>query len=80
MEKKKIAILSVYNKTGLLDLVKGLTQHNIKLLGTGGTSKMIRDAGYDISEVSSVTNYPEILGGRVKTLHPFIFGGTSSIE
>ncbi|EMR08685.1 phosphoribosylaminoimidazolecarboxamide formyltransferase/IMP cyclohydrolase [Pneumocystis murina B123] len=74
MEKKKIAILSVYDKTGLFDLVKGLTQHNIKLLGTGGTSKMIRDAGYDISEVSSVTNYPEILGGRVKTLHPLIFG------
>ncbi|KAG5438682.1 hypothetical protein PCANB_002402 [Pneumocystis canis] len=75
MKQEKIAILSVYNKTGLLDLVKGLIQHNIKLLGTEGTSKMIRQAGYDISEISSITNEPEILGGRVKTLHPYIHGG-----
>ncbi|KAG4304902.1 hypothetical protein PORY_001577 [Pneumocystis oryctolagi] len=79
MEQKKIvtilAILSVYDKTGLLDLVKGLVQYNVKFLGTGGTSEIIRKAGYDISEISSVTNYPEILSGRVKTLHPSIHGG-----
>lgn len=75
MEQKKIAILSVYDKTGLLDLVKELIKYNVELLATGGTSKIIREAGYNVREVSSVTNEPEILGGRVKTLHTYIYGG-----
>ncbi|WBW73883.1 bifunctional IMP cyclohydrolase/phosphoribosylaminoimidazolecarboxamideformyltransferase [Schizosaccharomyces osmophilus] len=69
------ALLSVYDKTGLLDLAKALVNKGIKLLGSGGTAKMIREAGMEIQDVSSITNAPEILGGRVKTLHPAVHGG-----
>lgn len=72
---QKVALLSVYDKTGLLDLAKGLTTNGIKLLGSGGTAKMIREAGFDIEDVSSITGAPEMLGGRVKTLHPAVHGG-----
>ncbi|BFZ57919.1 bifunctional phosphoribosylaminoimidazolecarboxamide formyltransferase/IMP cyclohydrolase [Savitreella phatthalungensis] len=71
----KIALLSVYDKTGLLDLAKGLVGNGVKLLGSGGTAKMIREAGFPIEDVSSITNAPEMLGGRVKTLHPAVHGG-----
>jgi phosphoribosylaminoimidazolecarboxamide formyltransferase / IMP cyclohydrolase len=83
------AILSVYNKTGLLDLAKNLTKRNVKLYGSGGTATMVREAGFPIryadlvvaldlliaSDVSDITHAPEILGGRVKTLHPSVHGG-----
>lgn len=72
---QKIALLSVYDKTGLLDLAKGLISNGVKLLGSGGTAKMIREAGFLIEDVSSITNAPEMLGGRVKTLHPAVHGG-----
>lgn len=72
---QKIALLSVYDKTGLLDLAKGLISNGVKLLGSGGTAKMIREAGFAIDDVSSITNAPEMLGGRVKTLHPAVHGG-----
>ena len=71
----KVALLSVYDKTGLLDLAKGLISNGVKLLGSGGTAKMIREAGFEIDDVSSITNAPEMLGGRVKTLHPAVHGG-----
>ncbi|CAG8644151.1 19496_t:CDS:10 [Dentiscutata erythropus] len=69
------AILSVYNKSGLIELAKELSDLNVKLIGLGGTAKKIREAGIPISDVSEATNAPEILGGRVKTLHPVIHGG-----
>ncbi|EEB09474.1 IMPcyclohydrolase/phosphoribosylaminoimidazolecarboxamideformyltransferase [Schizosaccharomyces japonicus yFS275] len=69
------ALLSVYDKTGLLDLAKALDKQGIKLLGSGGTARMIREAGIPIADVSSITGAPEILGGRVKTLHPAVHGG-----
>lgn len=72
---QKIALLSVYDKTGLLDLAKGLISNGVKLLGSGGTAKMIREAGFAIDDVSTITNAPEMLGGRVKTLHPAVHGG-----
>lgn len=72
---KKTAILSVYNKTGLLDLAKGLVENDVRILASGGTSKMIRDAGFPVEDVSSITHAPEMLGGRVKTLHPAVHGG-----
>ncbi|RIB02108.1 cytidine deaminase-like protein [Gigaspora rosea] len=75
MSEQKIAILSVYNKTGLIELAKELNDLNVKLIGSGGTAKKIREAGIPISDVSEITNAPEILGGRVKTLHPVIHGG-----
>ncbi|KAH8832864.1 bifunctional purine biosynthesis protein ade10 [Flagelloscypha sp. PMI_526] len=70
-----IAILSVYDKTGLVEFAKGLTEARVRLLGSGGTSKKIREAGIPIEDVSSITKAPEMLGGRVKTLHPAIHGG-----
>ncbi|OAA48749.1 bifunctional purine biosynthesis protein [Metarhizium rileyi] len=72
---QKIAILSVYDKTGLLDLAKGLIQQNVRILASGGTSRMIREAGMTVEDVSAITKAPEMLGGRVKTLHPAIHGG-----
>lgn len=72
---QKTAILSVYNKTGLLDLAKGLVQHNIRLLASGGTARLIREAGFPVEDVSSITHAPEMLSGRVKTLHPAVHAG-----
>ncbi|KDR67712.1 hypothetical protein GALMADRAFT_257997 [Galerina marginata CBS 339.88] len=70
-----IALLSVYDKTDLLDLAKGLQSAGVRLLGSGGTAKKIRDAGIPIEDVSDITKAPEMLGGRVKTLHPAVHGG-----
>ncbi|CAI2165656.1 6376_t:CDS:10 [Funneliformis geosporum] len=69
------AILSVYDKTGLIELAKELNDLNVRLIGSGGTAKKVREAGIPISDVSEITNAPEILGGRVKTLHPAVHGG-----
>ncbi|KAI5450558.1 bifunctional phosphoribosylaminoimidazolecarboxamide formyltransferase/IMP cyclohydrolase [Naganishia albida] len=73
-----IALLSVYDKTGLLPFAKGLKELGFRLLGSGGTAKMIREAGMEIEDVSSITKAPEMLGGRVKTLHPAVHGGILS--
>ncbi|KAJ7036534.1 bifunctional purine biosynthesis protein ade10 [Mycena alexandri] len=70
-----IALLSVYDKTDLLDFAKGLSSAGVRLLGSGGTAKKIRDAGIPIEDVSDITKAPEMLGGRVKTLHPAVHGG-----
>ncbi|KAF8341690.1 bifunctional purine biosynthesis protein ade10 [Amanita rubescens] len=70
-----IAILSVYDKTGLIDLARGLHEAGVHLLGSGGTAKKIREAEIPIQEVSDFTKAPEMLGGRVKTLHPAVHGG-----
>ncbi|MCJ1387896.1 bifunctional phosphoribosylaminoimidazolecarboxamide formyltransferase/IMP cyclohydrolase [Xylographa bjoerkii] len=70
-----IAILSVYDKTGLLDLAKGLIHHKIRLLASGGTARLIREAGFQVEDVSAITHAPEMLSGRVKTLHPAIHAG-----
>ncbi|RPA96005.1 AICARFT/IMPCHase bienzyme [Choiromyces venosus 120613-1] len=72
---QKTAILSVYNKTGLLDLANGLAQQGIRLLASGGTAKLIREAGIKVEDVSSITHAPEMLAGRVKTLHPAVHAG-----
>ncbi|CAG8883876.1 unnamed protein product [Penicillium nalgiovense] len=72
---QKSAIISVYDKTGLLDLAKGLVKQEVRLLASGGTAKMIREAGFPVEDVSAITNAPEMLGGRVKTLHPAVHGG-----
>jgi phosphoribosylaminoimidazolecarboxamide formyltransferase/IMP cyclohydrolase len=69
------AILSVYDKTGLLDLAKGLHECGVRLLASGGTAKMIRQANFPVEDVSAITKAPEMLGGRVKTLHPAVHGG-----
>jgi phosphoribosylaminoimidazolecarboxamide formyltransferase/IMP cyclohydrolase len=69
------ALLSVSDKTGIVDFAKSLAKHGIKLLSTGGTFKTLKDAGLDVQDVSSFTGFPEIMDGRVKTLHPKVHGG-----
>jgi len=71
----KRALISVFHKDGLDDLLKKLDEEGVKFLSTGGTQKFIEGLGYDCQKVEDVTTYPSILGGRVKTLHPKIFGG-----
>ena len=69
------ALISVFYKDGLEVLVKNLVNRGFRLLSTGGTRKFIEDLGYDVEAVEDLTGYPSILGGRVKTLHPKVFGG-----
>lgn len=69
------ALLSVSDKSGLLDLARALSAHGVELLSTGGTAKAIRDAGLAVRDVSDVTGFPEMMDGRVKTLHPIVHGG-----
>ncbi|MCC7327044.1 MAG: bifunctional phosphoribosylaminoimidazolecarboxamide formyltransferase/IMP cyclohydrolase [Burkholderiales bacterium] len=69
------ALLSVSNKAGLVDFARGLTAFGVRLLSTGGTAKAIADAGLAVTDVGSYTGFPEMLDGRVKTLHPKIHGG-----
>ncbi|MFP4083532.1 MAG: IMP cyclohydrolase [Desulfonatronovibrio sp.] len=71
----KRALLSVTDKTGLADLAGFLAERNVEIVSTGGTSALIREHGIPVTGVSEVTGFPEILGGRVKTLHPRIHGG-----
>ena len=73
--KIKTALVSVSNKTGLEELVHCLAKHNIQIISTGGTSKAIQELGVNVNDVSSITNFPEMMDGRVKTLHPNIHGG-----
>lgn len=69
------AILSVHNKTGIVEFAKGLVALGWKLLASGGTARLLRENGLTTTEVADYTQSPEILGGRVKTLHPAIHGG-----
>lgn len=69
------AILSVTDKTGLAEFGKFLVDNGCELVSTGGTKKMLSEAGLPVTSVSDITDFPEILGGRVKTLHPHIHGG-----
>jgi phosphoribosylaminoimidazolecarboxamide formyltransferase/IMP cyclohydrolase len=69
------AILSVHNKTGLVEFAKGLADLGWTLLASGGTAKLLRDNSIPVTEVADYTKSPEILGGRVKTLHPAVHGG-----
>jgi phosphoribosylaminoimidazolecarboxamide formyltransferase/IMP cyclohydrolase len=69
------ALISVSDKTGLVDFARALTARNVVLVSTGGTAKALRDAGLPVTEVAEVTGFPEIMDGRVKTLHPSIHGG-----
>jgi len=71
----KQALLSVSDKTGLVELARGLAAHGVSLLSTGGTAKLLADAGLKVTEVADYTGFPEMLDGRVKTLHPKIHGG-----
>src|SRR5512136_1933573 len=69
------AILSVHDKTGVVEFAKGLADLGWTLLASGGTAKLLRENGLPVTEVAEYTRSPEILGGRVKTLHPAVHGG-----
>ena len=69
------ALISVSDKTGVLELARALASRGIEILSTGGTARLLAEAGVTVKEVSQVTGFPEIMGGRVKTLHPKIHGG-----
>ena len=71
----KRALLSVTDKSGLIELAAFLAERGVELVSTGGTERALQEAGLPVTPVSGVTGFPEILNGRVKTLHPFIHGG-----
>lgn len=75
MSSTRQALLSVTDKTGLTELARGLVRHGYRLIASGGTAMHLREAGLEVASVSDLTGYPEIFGGRVKTLHPVIHGG-----
>jgi len=74
------ALISVSDKTGLIDFARSLTRHGIELVSTGGTAKALTDASLKVLDVSDVTGYPEMMDGRVKTLHPAVHGGLLAIR
>ncbi|RYY38285.1 MAG: hypothetical protein EOP59_13205, partial [Sphingomonadales bacterium] len=73
------ALLSVSDKTGLADLGGRLAKAGVELISTGGTAAALRDAGLQVRDVSDVTGFPEMMDGRVKTLHPLIHGGLLAV-
>ena len=74
------ALLSVSDKTGLIELGEALARHGVELLSTGGTARALRDAGLEVRDVAEVTGYPEMMDGRVKTLHPAVHGGLLALR
>ena len=78
--KIKRALLSVFDKTGLVELASALRDQGVTLLSTGGTARALSEAGFEVTDVSDVTGFPEIMDGRVKTLHPSVHGGLLAIR
>src|SRR4030042_4338413 len=75
MGKVRRAIVSVSDKTGVGSFAKGLAQMGVEILSTGGTAKTLREQGISVKDISDYTGFPEMLDGRVKTLHPKVHGG-----
>ena len=74
------ALLSVSDKTGIVDLARSLADHGVELVSTGGTATALRDAGLTVRDVSDLTGFPEMMDGRVKTLHPMVHGGLLAVR
>ena len=74
LRKIRRALISVSDKSGIVDFATHLTKFGIEIISTGGTAKALREAGLKVKEVSDVTGFPEMMDGRVKTLHPKIHG------
>ena len=74
------ALLSVSDKTGLVELGRALAGHGVELVSTGGTAKALREAGLDVRDVTDLTGFPEMMDGRVKTLHPVVHGGLLAVR
>jgi len=71
----KRALISLSDKTGIVDFARELAGYGVEILSTGGTAKLLRDNGLQVKDVSEFTGFPEMLDGRVKTLHPKVHGG-----
>jgi phosphoribosylaminoimidazolecarboxamide formyltransferase/IMP cyclohydrolase len=69
------ALLSVSDKSGLIDFARALAGHGVELVSTGGTAKALKDVGLKVLDVADLTGFPEMMDGRVKTLHPKVHGG-----
>ena len=80
MSKIRRALISVTDKTGIAELAKDLVDMGVEIISTGGTARVIREAGVSVRDVSEVTGFPEMMDGRVKTLHPIIHGGILAIR
>ena len=82
MDQVKItrALLSVSDKTGIVELGQALAGHGVELVSTGGTAKALREAGLEVRDISDLTGFPEMMDGRVKTLHPLIHGGLLAVR
>jgi len=80
VRKIERALISVYDKTGVVDFAKGLTELGVEILATGSTSKLLTSQGIRVREVADFTGFPEMLDGRVKTLHPRIAGGVLAMR
>ena len=80
MRKISRALISVSDKTGVLELASALASFEVELLSTGGTAKLLRENGLRVRDVSDLTGFPEMLDGRVKTLHPKVHGGLLAIR
>src|SRR5215813_3307943 len=74
------ALISVSDKTGIVDFARELTRFNVEIISTGGTAKTLRDAGIAVRDISDITGFPEMMDGRVKTLHPRVHGGLLAIR
>jgi phosphoribosylaminoimidazolecarboxamide formyltransferase/IMP cyclohydrolase len=80
MRKVARALLSVSDKTGVVDFAAGLVELGVEILSTGGTARLLRESGLEVRDVSEVTGFPEMLDGRVKTLHPKVHGGILAVR
>src|SRR3954462_8432544 len=80
LRKIRRALLSVSDKTGLVEFAGELRRFDVEIISTGGTAKALRDAGIEVRDISDVTGFPEMMDGRVKTLHPRIHGGLLALR
>ena len=80
VRKIKRALVSVSDKTGIVDFARALAEFGVEIVSTGGTAKALRDAGLDVIDISDVTGFPEMMDGRVKTLHPRVHGGLLALR
>src|SRR6266571_3224258 len=78
--KIRRALISVSDKTGIVEFAIGLKRFGVEIISTGGTAKVLREAGIDVRDVSDVTGFPEMMDGRVKTLHPKIHGALLALR
>src|SRR6266576_774203 len=80
LRKIRRALISVSDKTGIVDFARALKDFDVEIISTGGTAKALRDAGVEVRDVSDVTGFPEMMDGRIKTLHPKIHGALLGIR